>query len=196
ITTWNLRSMYIGKLKVVINEMTENNIKILGVSETRWSEQGLFTTNESFTVVYSGRPDGKRDNGVGLIIKKQTAKAMLGYNPLNNRIIMCTFKSPCNLTIMQVYSPTTSAKDDMINDFYEAIIPNSDITVIIRDWTAMVGKRNQKSDSIGIHGLGVIKEHDERLEEFCKTNSLVITNTMFAQHPRRLYTWISPDSKT
>uniref|UniRef100_H3A0U1 Endonuclease/exonuclease/phosphatase domain-containing protein n=1 Tax=Latimeria chalumnae TaxID=7897 RepID=H3A0U1_LATCH len=181
IVTWNVRSMYIGKLKIVTNELMEIIIKVLGVSKTRWNEQGLYTINEGFTVGYIGRPDGKRDNGIGLITKKETAKAMLGYNPVNDRILTVCFQAhPCNLTMMQVYAPKTSVKNDMMA-FYEAI--------------QNVFDDIPKSDSIRIHGLGVMNKCGERVEEFCETNCLIIANTVFTQHPQKLYTWILLDGK-
>ena len=65
---------------------------------------------------------------------------------------------------------------------------------IIGDWNAKVG--NQETPGVtGRFGLGVQNEAGQRLIEFCKENALVIANTIFQQHKRRLYTWTSPDGQ-
>ena len=65
---------------------------------------------------------------------------------------------------------------------------------ITGDWNAKVG--NQEIPGvIGKFGLGVQNEAGQRLIEFCQENVLVIENTLFQQHKRRLYTWTSPDGQ-
>ena len=65
---------------------------------------------------------------------------------------------------------------------------------IIADWNAKVG--NQETPGItSKFGLGVQNEAGQRLIEFCQENTLVIANTLFQQHKRRLYTWTSPDGQ-
>ena len=69
------------------------------------------------------------------------------------------------------------------------------ILFIIGDWNAKVG--SQETPGItGKFGLGVQNEAGQRLIEFCQENALVIANTLFQQHKRRLYTWTSPDDNT
>ena len=67
-----------------------------------------------------------------------------------------------------------------------------DVLFIIGDWNAKVGSQ-ETSGITGKFGLGVWNEAGQRLIEFCQENALVITNTPFQQHKRRLYTWTSPD---
>ena len=66
--------------------------------------------------------------------------------------------------------------------------------MIIEDWNAKVG-RQEIPGVTGKFGLGVQNEAAQRLTEFCQENALVIANTLFQQHKRRLYTWTSPDSQ-
>ena len=66
---------------------------------------------------------------------------------------------------------------------------------IIGDWNAKVGSQ-EIPGVIGKFGLRVQNEAGQRLIEFCQENALVIANTLFQQHKRRLYTWISPDVQT
>ena len=65
---------------------------------------------------------------------------------------------------------------------------------IIGDWNAEVGSQEIPSVT-GKFGLGVQNEAGQRLTEFCQENTLVIANTLFQQHQRRLYTWTSPDGQ-
>ena len=72
------------------------------------------------------------------------------------------------------------------------LTPNRNVHFIIGDWNAKVG--NQEIPGVtGKRGLGVQNEAEQRLVEFCQENALVIANTLFQQHKRRLYTWTSPD---
>ena len=90
----------------------------------------------------------------------------------------------------------------VIENFYEIVqdtlysIPNSDITLLMGDLNAKIGKVTKKSNNIGIYGIGTRNERGNRLEEFCQANDLVIENTTFKQPPRRLYTWVSPGDRT
>ena len=69
-----------------------------------------------------------------------------------------------------------------------------DIPFIIGDWNAKVGNQ-EVTGVIGKFGLGVQNEAGQRLTEFCKENTLVIEDTLFQPHKRRLYTWTSPDDQ-
>ena len=62
------------------------------------------------------------------------------------------------------------------------------------DWNAKVGSQETPGET-GKFGLGVQNEAGKRLKEFCQENALVIANTLFQQHKRRLYAWASPESQ-
>ena len=96
--------------------------------------------------------------------------------------------------------PYSNAEEAEIERFYEdlqdllELTPKKDVFFIIGDWNAKVG--SQETPGItSKFGLAVQKEAGQRLIEFCQENALVITNTLFQQHKRRLYTWTSPDSQ-
>ena len=141
--------------------------------------------------------------GVGFMIDKTTSKSVLGYNPVSERIITLRLKGhPMNITFIQVYAPTLDASDKEIEEFYEAIqgvfdsVPKRDIIILLGDWNAKIGKSSVKTANIGTFGLGERNERGDRLEEFCITNDLVVGNTLFQHHPRRLWTWMSPGDLT
>ena len=76
--------------------------------------------------------------------------------------------------------------------FYKT--PPTDILFITQDWNAKVGSHGIPG-VIGIFGFGVQNEAGQRLTDFCQENTLVVANTLFQQHKRRLYTWTSPDGQ-
>ena len=74
------------------------------------------------------------------------------------------------------------------------LTPKKDVLYIIGDWNAKVGSQ-ETPGATGKFGLGIRNEAGQRLIEFCQENALVIANTLFQQHKRRLYTWTSPDGQ-
>ena len=74
------------------------------------------------------------------------------------------------------------------------LTPPKDVLFIIGDWNAKVGSQETPGVT-GKFGLGMRNEAGQRLIEFCQENTLVIANTLFQQHKRRLYTWTSPDGQ-
>ena len=100
--------------------------------------------------------------------------------------------------VIQAYAPTNNAEEADVERFYEdlqdllELTPKKDVLFNIGDWNAKVA--SQETPGItGKFGLGVQNEAGQRLIEFCQENTLVIANTLFQQHKRRLYTWTSPD---
>ena len=107
---------------------------------------------------------------------------------------------PFNITVIQVYAPTSNTEEAKAEQFYEELQDlleltlKKDVLFIIGDWNAKVGTQ----ETPGVTGkfrLGVQNEAGQRITEFCQENALVIANTLFQQHKRRLYTWTSPDSQ-
>ena len=104
---------------------------------------------------------------------------------------------PFNITVNQVYALTSNAEEAEVEWFYEdlqdllELTPKNDVLFIIGDWNAKVGSQETPGVT-GKFGLGVQNEAGQRLIEFCQENALVIANTLFQQHKRRLYTWASP----
>ena len=96
--------------------------------------------------------------------------------------------------------PTSNAEEAEVEWFYEdlqdllELTPKKDVLFIIGDWNATVGSQETPGVT-GKFGLGIRNEAGQRLREFCQENALVITNTLFQQHKRRLYTWTSPDGR-
>ena len=115
-------------------------------------------------------------------------------------IYVCFQDKPFNITVIQVYAPTSNAEEAEVEWFYEdlqdllELTPKKDVLFIVGDWNAKVGSQ-ETPGIIGKFGLGVQYEAGQRLIEFFQENALVIANTLFQQHKRRLYIWTSPDGQ-
>ena len=107
---------------------------------------------------------------------------------------------PFNIAVIQVYAPTSNAEEAEVEGFYAdlqdllELIAKKDVLFIIGDWNAKVGSQETPGVT-GKFGLGIWNEARQRLIEFCQENTLVIANTLFQKHKRRLYTWTSPDGQ-
>ena len=105
---------------------------------------------------------------------------------------------PFNVTIIQVYAPTSNAEEAEVEWLYEdlqdllELTSKKDVLFIIGDWNAKVGSQETPGVT-GKFGLGVQNAARQRLIEFRQENAQVTANTLFQQHNRRLYTWTSPD---
>ena len=104
------------------------------------------------------------------------------------------------ITVIQVYAPISNADKAEVEQFYEdlqdllELTPKKDVLFTIGEWNAKV--ESQEIPGVtGKFGLGVWNEAGQRLTEFCQENILLIANTLFQQHKRRLYTWTSPDGQ-
>ena len=118
-------------------------------------------------------------------------------------ISVCFQGKPFNITIIQVYAPTSNAEEAEVEWFYEdlrdllELTPKKDgcnVLFIIGYWNAKVGSQETPGVT-GKFGLGIRNEAEQRLIKFHQENALVIANTLFQQHKRRLYTWTSPDGQ-
>ena len=132
------------------------------------------------------------------MVNKRARNAVLGCNLKNDRIISIHLQGkPFNITVIQAYAPTSNAEETEVERFYEdlqdllELTRKKDVLFIIGDWNAKIGSQETPGVT-GKFGLGVRNEAGQRLIQFCQENALVIANTVFQQHKRRLYTWTSP----
>ena len=177
--------------------MARVNVNILGISALKWTEKGEFKSDDHY-IYYCGQ-ESLRSNGVAVRVNKRIQNAVLGCNLKNYRMIFVHHQGkPFNITLIQVYSPTSNVEEAEVKWFYEdlqyllELTPRKDVLFIIGKWNAKVGSQ----ETLGVtskFGLGMRNEASQRLIEFCQNNALVIANTLFQQHKRRLYTWTSPD---
>ena len=99
---------------------------------------------------------------------------------------------PFSITVIQLYAPTSNAEEAEVERFYKDLhdlldlTPKKDVLFIIGDWNVKVGSQETPGVT-GKFGLGMWNEAGQRLIEFCQENALVIANTIFQQHKRRLH---------
>ena len=107
-----------GKLEVVKQEMARVNVDILGISELRWTGMSEFNSDDHY-IYYCGQ-ESLRRNGVAIIVNKRVQNAVLGCNLKNDRMISVHFQGkPFNITVIQVYTPTSNAEEAAAAQFYE-----------------------------------------------------------------------------
>ena len=138
IGTWNVRSMNQGKLEVVKQEMARVNVNILGIRELKWTGMGEFNSDDHY-IYYCGQESLKR-NEVANTVNKRVQNAVIGCNLKNNRMISVHFQSkPFNITVIQIYTPTSNAEEAKVEWFYEdlqellELTPKKDILFLIGD---------------------------------------------------------------
>ena len=139
--------------------MARVNINILGISELRWTGMGEFNSDDHY-IYYCGQ-ESLRRNGVAIMVKRRVQNAVLACNLKNDRMISVHFQSkPFTITEIQVYAPTSNAKEAEVEQFYEdlqdllELTPKEDDLFNLGDWNAKVGSQEIPGVT-GKFGLGV-----------------------------------------
>ena len=200
--TWNVRSLAkCGKLEELCRELENYKWDII---EVRWKGTGEEVSDNGHTFLYSGQNRLKR-NGVGFLIRKEITDSILNFSYVSDRIISIRIEAkPKNVTIIQVYIPTSDYSDNEIEEFYEKIDESiktthkKDFIVVLGDWNAKAGEDAYPiwQNAIGRFGLGKTNSRGERLLEFAEKHKFVISNTLFNHKLSRKTTWHSPDGQT
>ena len=132
-----------GKLEVVKQVMARVNVDILGISEIKWTGMGEFNSDDH--CIYYCRQESLRRNGVAIIVNKRVQNAVLGCSLKNNRMISVRLQGkPFNITVIQVYAPTSNAEETEVEQFYEDLqdlleqTAKKDVLFIIGDWNAKI----------------------------------------------------------
>ena len=125
-----------GKLEVVKQEMARVNVSILGISKLKWTRMGEFNSDDHY--IYYWGQESLRRNGVAIKVNKRVWNAVLGCNLKNDRMISVHFQGkPYNITVIQVYVPTSNAEEAEVEQLYEdlqdllELIPKKDVLFII-----------------------------------------------------------------
>ena len=105
-----------GKLEVVKQEMARVNIDILGIRKLKWTGMGEFNSDDHY--IYLGGQQSLTGNRVTLIVNKRVQNVVLGCNLINDRMISLHFQGkPFNITVIQVYAPTSNAEEAEVERF-------------------------------------------------------------------------------
>ena len=161
--------------------MARMNTDILRISELKWTGMGEFNSDDHH-IYYCGQ-ESLRRNGVVIIVNKRVWNAVLRCSLKNDRMISVCYQSkPFNITVIQVYAPTSNAEEAEA-EVWRPTRPSrtnsqKHVLFIIGDWNAKVGTQETPGVT-GKFDLGVRNEAGQRLIEFCQENALVIVNTLF-----------------
>jgi len=204
IATWNVRTLaQSGKLKELTHEMERYNWHIVGLCEARWLHSGVFQTDEGHAFYYSGQ-ENKRANGVGFLVNKSIKNTILGCQPITDRLMTIRLHAKLfNITIIQVYAPTSDYTDEQIEEFYSRVqatidkVDKKDIIIVQGDWNAKVGADAQQDwkEHCGTNCNNKSNERGLRLLEFAAHNKMVLSNTLGKHKSSRINTWHAPDGK-
>ena len=159
IETWNVRILYqTGKLANVIQEMNRCGISTVGIAETHWADKGHFTTATGELVIFSDSQDHRA--GVGEILSKSISNSMIAYKAISDRVLYVRIRAaPFNISLIEVYVPTTEATDEEVEEFYDQIrtaleiSQSQDIVFVTGDFNAKVGTDRLDPDLCGRYGL-------------------------------------------
>ena len=120
IRTWNVRSMNQGKLEVVKQEMIRVYVNILGISKLKWTGMSEFNSGDHY--IYYYQQEFLRRYGVAITVNERVRNAVLGCNLKNGRMISVRFQGkPSNITVIQVYAPTSNTEEAEVEWFYEEL---------------------------------------------------------------------------
>ena len=109
-----------GKLEVVKQEMARVNVDILGISELKWTGMGEFNSDDHY-IYYCGQKSLRR-NGVAIIVNERIWNAVFGFNLKSDRMISIHFQGKSfNITVIQVYAPTSNAEEAEVEWFNEEL---------------------------------------------------------------------------
>ena len=138
--------------------MARVKINILGMSKLKWTGRGEFNSDDHY-IYYYGQ-ESLRRNEVAFIVNERVWNAVLGCNLKNDRITSVNFQGkPFNITVIQVYVPSSKAEEAEVELFYEdlqdllELTLTKDVLFIIGDWNAKVGSQETPGVT-GKFGLG------------------------------------------
>ena len=133
-----------GKFKVAKQEMARVKIDVLGISELKWTGMGEFNSDDHY--IYHCGQESLRRNGVAIMVNKTVQNAVLGCNLRNDRMISVRFQgNPFSITEIQVYAPTSNAKEADDERFYEDLQGLRELTPK-RDVLFIKGTGKQKKE--------------------------------------------------
>jgi len=190
-----------GKLQELLYELDRYTWHLVGLCEVRWKEHGEHHTDEGHMLYYSGEQD-KHINGVGMLVNKNIKNSVIGYYPVNSRLMAIRLRAaPFNITVIQAYAPTTDHDDEDVEEFYNQLqgiidkMNKKDILIIQGDWNAKVGGDALKdwSKFCGPSCNAITNERGLRLLEFASYNDTVLANTLGEHKASRRWTWHAPN---
>ena len=140
-----------GKLEQLTHAMRRYHWNIVGLCEMRWKNFGEMSTDDGHKVYFSGEED-RHEYGVGFLVHKDVVDAVLGCQPVFSRLISIRLRAaPFNITIIQVYAPTSGHDDSEVDHFYQQLqetidqTPKKDILVVQGSGMLKLGRMHRQT---------------------------------------------------
>ena len=186
-------------MEVVKQEMARVNIHILGISELKCRGMHEFNSDDHY-IYYCGQ-ESLRRKGVAIMVNKRIWNAILGWNLKNDRMISVCFQGkPFSITVTQVYALTSKSEEAEVEWFYEDLQDLLELTPPKRcpfHYRGLECKSRKSGNTWSNRQIWPwsIEWSRPKANRVLPRECMVITNTLFQQHKRRLYTWTSPDGQ-
>jgi len=197
--SWNVRTLWRdGRLKQLCDNAERYHLDIVGVQEARYCGKDK-TREGQWEFIYSGREDGRHEEGVGLLMSRRAAGALRATDCVSERIMRARFSAGVtNLTVIVAYAPTEVSSTKEKDDFYIQLdnilgqVPRHDLCLLLGDFNARVGRDVEAYPGvIGPHGMEELNDNGQRLLDTCCTQGLTIGGTLFQHKDIHKYTWTS-----
>ena len=140
-----------GKLEQLTHAMSRYHRNIVGLCEIRWKNFCEMSTDDGHNVYFSGAED-RHEYGVGFLVHKDVVDAVLGCRPVSSRLISIRLRAaPFNITIIQVYAPTTGHDNSEVDHFYQQLqetidqTPTKDLLLVHGDWNVKLGRMHRQT---------------------------------------------------
>ncbi|KAL5251712.1 hypothetical protein ACHWQZ_G014757 [Mnemiopsis leidyi] len=207
ISTWNVTSLVSNSSKLYQLEKSfdEYGLELLGVTETHMPGSGNQTLGNGAVLMFSGRADGVRRSGVGIVLSKKMKNSLISYTPVSDRVMTARLHSKhINISVTVVYAPTEDAEPSTKDAFYRELndvqseLPTHDIKLVLGDFNARVGRDNEAHPGvIGTHSYHMeSNDNGKRMLDFCAMHQLTIGGTLFEHKDIHKTTWRSPNGQT
>ncbi|KAL5251681.1 hypothetical protein ACHWQZ_G014726 [Mnemiopsis leidyi] len=166
---------------------------------------GNQTLGNGAVLMFSGRADGVRRSGVGIILSKKMKNSLISYTPVSDRVMTARLHSKhINISVTVVYAPTEDAEPSTKDAFYRELndvqseLPAHDIKLVLGDFNARVGRDNEAHPGvIGTHSYHMeSNDNGKRMLDFCAMHQLTIGGTLFEHKDIHKTTWKSPNGQT
>ncbi len=146
IATWNVRTLNAdSKLEQLIDRMVQYRIDVCCLTEVRWPYSGSKSC-KGWKLVFSGRDDGKRRQGVGVLLSPRVATALLDSQAISEGVLLVKFQLKKHvLSVICAYAPTLDYPDLEKDNFYSELqsavdaVSARDVLILGGDFNAQVG---------------------------------------------------------
>ena len=203
--TWNVRTLNrTGAAEEFEQEMKRYKMAVTALQEIRWPGQGRKDMKDG-SIFYSGRREGKHEEGVGFYIKKEIVPDVCEFEPISSRIARLRLATRWfKVTMIAAHAPTDVSADATKDEWYGQLqgvinrVPRHDPLIILGDWNAKIGRDNAAfQGTTGTHSLHTeTTDNGLRMLTFAMQNGLIVGASFFQHKDIHKETWTSPDSRT